>query len=578
MLYNFIHPKDLPIIYCDAPEFLEKLSEKFQKKKQCYEIFKLHSNDPNFMYSLSCYMQWLIYSSSHVKHDTPKDLIPLLVSQQSTKIQNKKQSILGGVSGDIFKSMFADKYPIIIKYKSLWSSLTDFLHEYQIGMIGTNKLRILCPNFCYTLAIYHNPNCVTEKVIRQQKQISIKVCRTNRLVLEYISGVTFKDYLKKIMILPRNEVNIKGFLKIFIQIVLSLEISQQSLFFTHHDLHYNNIMIMPNKAKTSTKYQILDQIYQFQSTNIPIIIDFGHASIIDGNQILGKAYHNSFADAGLFPFYLPGGDLYKIIGSIWFEFFHKLQKDGKRTPYKYSTNTMGSVLTEFFQYILVNFYNIQTWFPQNANYLNLKLLARPDIFGSRQVYLSTFSFLDFLSKTKHSILTIFDLEDYPWVQLPIQQLQQGQYPVQHGQTSQKLLVSCFEHLTCSKIKQVGNLKNAFRNTWNEEPIVNNDPALKIIQRVFSSDGTFSLPIPKLDLENLDNLTAYLGDLQAWEEFVIYMNKIFTHLQQHKPLPPNIWDYYTHSKNNLIYYYRVYICIKSFFSYVVEFFKIPLLKN
>ena len=577
MLYNFIHPKDLPIIYCNAPEFLEKSSEKFDKKP-CKDLFIQDSNDPNFMYSLSCYMQWLIYSSSHVKHDTPKDLIPLLVSQQSAKIQNKKQSIMGGVSGDIFKSLFADKYPIIIKYKSLWSSMTDFLHEYQIGMIGTNKLRILCPNFCYTLAIYHNPNCVTEKVKRQQKQVSIKVCRTNRLVLEYIPGITLKDYLKKIMILPRNEVNIKAFLKIFIQIVLSLEISQQSLFFTHHDLHYHNIMIMPNKSKNTFGYQIYDEIYQLQCSNIPVIIDFGHASIIDGNQILGKAYHNSFADAGLFPFYLPGADLYKIIGSIWFEFFHKLQKDGKRTPYKYSTNTMGSVLTEFFQYILVNFYNIQTWSPQNANYLNLKLLARPDIFGSRQVYLSTFSFLDFLNKTKHSILTIFDLEDYPWVHLPIQQLQQGQYPVQHGQTSQKLLVSCYEHLTCSTLKKAGDLKDVFQNTWNEEPIVDNQPAVKIVQRVFSADGSTSLPIPKLDLENLDNLTAYLGDLQAWEEFVIYMNKIFTHLQLHKPLPPSIWDYYTHSKNNLIYYYRVYICIKSFFSYVVEFFKIPLLKN
>jgi len=572
MLYNFIHPKDLPIIYCNAPEFLEKSFEKFQKK-QCEKSF----HDANFLFSLSCYMQWLIYSSSHVKHDTPKHLIPLLVSEQCEKIQNKKQSIMGGVSGDIFKSLFADKYPIIIKYKSLWSSLTDFLHEYQIGMIGTNKLRIACPNFCYTLAIYHNPNCVTEKVLRQQKQVSVKVCRTNRLVLEYIPGITFKDYLKKIMVLPRNEVNVKGFLKIFIQIVLSLEISQQSLFFTHHDLHYNNIMIMPNKSKNTFNYQVYDVVYQIQSSNIPIIIDFGHASIIDGNHILGKAYHNSFADAGLFPFYLPGADLYKVIGSIWFEFFHKLQKDGKRTPYKYSANTMGSVLTNFFKFILSNFYNIQTWDPQNANFINIKLLARPDIFGSRQVYLSTFSFLDFINKTEDSLLTLFDLDGYPWTQLPIQELQQGQMLV--SQTSQKkILVSCYEHLTCSTLKNAGDLKNVFQNTWNQEPILNNDPALRIIQRVFSPNGSTSLPIPKLNLENLDNLTTYLGDLQDWEEFVIYMNKIFTQLQLNKPLPPDVWDYYIHSKNNLVYYYRVYICIKSFFSYVVEFFKIPLLKN
>jgi serine/threonine protein kinase len=572
MLYNFIHPKDLSIIYCNAPEFLEKSFEKF-KKTECEKSFR----DANFMYSLSCYMQWLIYSSSHVKYDTPKHLIPLLVSEQCEKIQNKKQTIMGGVSGDIFKSLFAYKYPIIIKYKSLWSSMTDFLHEYQIGMMGTNKLRIACPNFCYTLAIYHNPNCVTEKVLRQQKQVSVKVCRTNRLVLEYIPGITFKDYLKKIMVLPRNEVNINGFLKIFIQIILSLEISQQSLFFTHHDLHYNNIMIMPNKSKNTCNYQVFDQVYQIQSSNTPIIIDFGHASIIDGNQILGKAYHNSFADIGLFPFYLPGADLYKVIGSIWFEFFHKLQKDGKRMPYKYSANTMGSVLTKFFQFILDNFYNIQTWSPQNANYINIKLLARPDILGTEQVYLSTFSFLDFLNKTQDSILTLFDLEHYPWTQLPIQDLQQGQ--IRASQTSlKKILVSCYEYLTCSRLKQGGDLKNVFENTWNEEPILNNDPAFKIIQRVFTPDGFTSLPIPKLNLENLDTLTTYLGDLQDWEEFVNYMNKIFTHLQLHKPLPSDVWDYYIHSKTNLIYFYRVYICIKSFFSYVVEFFKIPLLKN
>lgn len=576
MLYNFIHPKDLPIIYCNAPEFLKPTLSKTFNEKPCKDIFNQQSNNPNFLHSLSCYMQWLIYSSSHEKHDTPKHLISLLISEQSSKVQNKKQTIIGGVSGDIFKSLFAGKYPIIVKYKSLWSSMTDFLHEYQIGMIGTNKLKLVCPNFCYTLAIYHNPNCATERVRREQKQVSIKVCRTNRLVLEYIPGITLKDYLKKIMVLPRNEVNIKGFLKIMIQIVLSLEISQQSLFFTHHDLHYHNIMIMPNTLKKILSFQIYDEMYQLQCSNTPVIIDFGHASIIDGNQILGKAYHNSYADIGLYPFYLPGADLFKIIGSIWFEFFH-VQKDNKRIPYQHTAKTMGFVLKKFFQFILVNFYHIQTWSPENGNYMNLKSLARPDLYGTTQIYLSTYSFLDFLNKTKGSILSLFDLEDYPWVQLPIQPLQQGKLTVQQGQTSQKLLVSCYEHFTCSSMKEAGNVKDLFKNTWNQEPIIDNGPAIQIMQRVFEANGS-TLPIPKLHLENLDNLIDYLGNVQDWEEFVIYMNKIVTHFQLHKPLPPTILDYYLHHKNRLIYFYRIYICIKSFFSYVVEFFKIPLLKN
>jgi len=566
MFDSFLHPKEFDIIQCPPPNFIDKKRQKLNdfEKKTCRDLFITNFQDVYLMQSLSCYLQWLLYSSSFVKHETSKKMIPILITQEKQKFQKKLDYKARGISGEVFASEFLDHFPIVVKYGIKFESFSDILHEYMIAIKGTNKLRLLCSNFGYTMALYLNPNCDSRKVNNRGREIEIKICKTSRLVMENIPGPTYSRFLLNIIKLPFSEKYMNLFLKIFVQLILALEIGQETVFFTHYDLHSSNILIRETQTPIENiVYQVLNTIYTFDSVRyVPTIIDFGHASIKTPEGYIGKAFHNSFAVEGMYPFYIPGADIFKIIMSIWLGLFNKKTGDNY-TLIQFDPNSMGHVLSNFFSFILEGFFKVQTWNPEKSLYVNPVDFQRPDVTRLKCVYNSPLHLLDFFEKKRQVILNMCRIPNYPWTTKPKQEFVTTFIPTDTAQIG-----SCFESLYCSKINT--KMENVFASTWNlTEGNFDNTPA-EIILRFLGK------PIPRLELQYLDNLIDYLGNLQDWENFVIYMNRVMSFLRAGKRLPDKVGNFYLDNILILQYFYRAYICIKGFFSYLHNIHKIAVL--
>jgi len=550
MLNLFLHPKDLEIILCSPPDFVDR-KQKFNQSEKlaCKELFLSHFQDPNLMYSLSCYLQWLLHSSSFQKYKTTKKKIPFLIQQQKQKFQKDAKYLKKGVSGEVFSSEFIDHFPIIIKYAKRWDSFTDILHEYAIAMFGTNKLRYICPNYSYSFALYQNPNF------------------TNRgLVMEKIPGMTFLEMLE-IYIEKRDSKYIINFLKVFFQLILALELGQETVFFTHYDLHYNNVMVreLPEPLQ-EIYYQVFNKIYRIKNVNlIPTVIDFGHASIKTKEGYIGKGFHNSFSVEGMYPFYIPGADLFKIImGSYCKLFINVKDKTIKFKPIDQAS--IGFKISNFFKKIITEFFQINIWDVAYPNYVDPKVFFRPpDVTQFNCVYNSPLNLLDFLERKKMDLCQICGISDFPWAKSNNFQFVGTFIPKNIPE-----IANCYQGLYCSKVKTPFTMKNVFETTWNTTEITDNSPAEIIFDRVYTTrQKIITKPIPKLNLNNARELMDYLGDRELWNNFEIYMNSIMTSFRLGKPLPQHVGEFYYKNLTTLQYFYRVYICIKGFLSYLYD---------
>ena len=128
-------------------------------------------------------------------------------------------------------------------------------NEYYVGVYGINYLRLFIPNFMFTFYTTEIPN-----------QVSVHQ--------EYIPGESFYVFMKTMTQTRFSEKLSKLFASIFFQVLCAIEIAQQSLQLTHHDLHGENIILRPCQNET-IEYPIFDTIYRFQScSHIPTLIDF----------------------------------------------------------------------------------------------------------------------------------------------------------------------------------------------------------------------------------------------------------------------------------------------------------------
>mgnify|MGYP003404416114 CR=1 FL=1 len=159
----------------------------------------------------------------------------------------------------------------------------NILRSYYIGM-NLNNLKWIVPNFVPTLGIFsYGKNIIVSQ--------------------EYIAGQTLGDIIKKL--------TFPEFINIFVQILFALEIAQRQYRFCHYDLHMKNIIMKP--IKTAYSYTVLIDSKRYNITAekyIPIIIDFGFASICTDDRTVGSCDCPQF---GIFPFLIQGVDMYKFL-------------------------------------------------------------------------------------------------------------------------------------------------------------------------------------------------------------------------------------------------------------------------
>lgn len=165
--------------------------------------------------------------------------------------------------GDVFIAQINENRKVIIKsgYKCLYT-------EYVVGETLNN---INSPNLVKTLGYYEVENF---KLPWERRATS----PTNHyLILEYIKGITLKQYLERSSIQEGLEILIT-----LIDIIINI---QSQIDFTHYDLHLGNILITDNFARSKIFKKLIP---------VPIIIDFGQShvpglegmnSCIDGNRM-----------------------------------------------------------------------------------------------------------------------------------------------------------------------------------------------------------------------------------------------------------------------------------------------------
>jgi len=557
MYDKFIHPRQFNIIDCIVPKFLsgsQKKSSLTQSRIQsCKQLFLDHFQDAFLMYSIGCYFQWLIYSNSATEYGTNITELPI-IGKQVQKFESNLIPIGSGKSGFVYASQFmGTRFPIIIKLPIHPTSFTEVLHEYIIGTKGTNLLRLICPNYCFIYAIYYQMSC--------KNLGSVTECAPNRLLMEHIKGMTFSKYISNIIKLEATAQNIEEFLKVFFQIVLALEVGQETMFFTHYDFHPANIMIRSVKSIPVLEYPILDQtIALYDVSGVVTFIDYAHACIKKKEGFIGKAFDASFPNFGMFPFYIPGADLFKLFINIWLNDFN-VRKGEVYTVKNMEPDTMGYVLSDFFKYILLEFFRFQTFDPTKSLYIEPRIYGRfPNGTNLYSIYKSPYNLIEFLVKNEETICKkLFGtISNFPWTisdELFI------------GHSSSNLKVNeCFNELYCANLT-TDLAANVYETTWNlDDSIELNNGVAEIILKMPR--------IPKLQLQHLEALVKYFADQELWNYFAFYMTRIMTCHRLKQKTPQVVEEFYQQNKEKLQYFYRAYVCAKGYLSYLHEMFKIP----
>ena len=182
----------------------------------------------------------------------------------------------------------------------------DMKQEYFIGAKIINKLRYKVPTFMYTLGIFGcDPFVIDGKICTKDTP------KVPFMIAENIPGKTVTDMIES------RELSFKSWLNIFMQLLASLELAQRECQFTHYDLHTQNVMVR-KVEKMSYCVELGNTIIHFKDvTEIPVIIDFGLASVSDENKHYGSEI--GMEKFNILQTMTPGHDMYKFwLSSLYF--------------------------------------------------------------------------------------------------------------------------------------------------------------------------------------------------------------------------------------------------------------------
>lgn len=547
--YSFFDPRDLPLLHCPRP-LLKSSSPTLRvqkalvelKKKECYHLFVENFQNAALMASLSCLMQWILYNGKPCSYQSGKPNEPAWFQRTSTVIAR-------GNAGQTLKSEFLqERFPLVLKKALTRLNMTDTLHEYIIGIYALNELRVINPNFVYTMGLYYSPP-------------------SNKLILEHIDGESYYENINRVNSLPCEERNAEYFLKTFIQIVLALEQAQESNLFTHYDLHSKNIVCRRvDKSLGKIEYQIYNKIYILENlVTIPTIIDFGHAScaIKEKGKIgfIGKSGQNSFPQFGMLPSFIPGADLFKLLFDIQLSLYPQDKN--------FDRNRMGRRLSNFFRFIFQEIYEIQIYDPSQPNYKDPMHIKNSFANGTPfpSIYRSPYTVLEFIEKNRERILPLLGMTELPWkIQYSL-----GVKTYPNKGPKHQALSGCFEKMFCSPI---GNdiKKGLFSVSWRTENLSTTCPVSW--QKIMTNKrGINALPLLRpLDLQKIEN---FLSPHQDWLDYIQDMDSLTTMIRSGRLPEKRVLDFFDKYGERMIYFYRLYQCFFSYASYLRHDFKIPI---
>lgn len=517
-MFYFYDSQTFNIVNCPPPRILDKKKGGFfhLRKMACFPAITKNFMDADMMRSLSCFLQWVAYSS--VPNDPTK--VPILKQVQwiqDAMVKGKK----GGGASVSFSLALDKRLEVTVKRALKDTEGVEFIHEYIVSLYGTNALRHLCPNFCYTFAIYQSPT----KIVR--------------MAMEKIPGLQIFEYLQQLNSADFSVQAMTDFLKIWVQIVLSLEVAQETLFFTHFDLHGQNVLVRPTDPPTPyLEYPIFDTIYRLENvSHLATVIDFGHSTVRYDKGFIGQN-NNGFPQYGMYPFYVPGADLYKLLMYIWTVGYQP----------KFDSQKMGSRLGLFFQYCLEKFYQVQTVDPTKPNYISVQRVQTGFYNGTRlpSAFFSPYDMLQFFESRKQEVLGILGITAYPWTRSKITPVFTLYKTLRYRK---KETYQCYQDLFCSTIEPMK------RNLYS---LTTRDANPGITQE--EADIIFAKKVPLLEHAQLPQMRAFLEPAGLWARFNGYVEYKITESRKRGTV-------FQKDMTPFLYYYRAYVCILGYTSFV-----------
>lgn len=200
-------------------------------------------------------------------------------------LTNKSKFDIQSVEGYIYTYKILDtNFEVIVKRPKKKKFISTCIREFYIGYTILNNLRYYIPTFVYTLGSYW----------KNYHDIILP-----HIIYEKVNGINIKS------------ISFTEWLKIFAQLLLTLEIAQKHCRFTHFDLHTGNIILKKLDKNIDYTAYINNNSYRIYNTDLlPVIIDFGLSSVYHNGKSVGKT---TLSEYGIFPYIIPGYDMYKFL-------------------------------------------------------------------------------------------------------------------------------------------------------------------------------------------------------------------------------------------------------------------------
>lgn len=567
--YIFLNPIDFEVVSCPQPYTIKGFSRDNRRlADECVEWITRNFQDYTLFYSLGCYMQWVFFTFAPNNED-----VPIFTNDYRWLFTNRDRDRLlsvgnKNVSADLMLVSFLG-FPVVLKSAKNVGTFTDILHEYVIGTYALNRLRLLLPNYMYTYAMYNDPR------------------KGNVIALEWMQGRNLEIYVKTLINEEFSQEKMMTFLQIFIQIVLALEIGQEVCLFTHFDLHARNIMCREVQRIPRLDFAVLDTIYSLTNVKmVSTLIDFGHSTayckdvkkIINGkvrrvSGQLGKAFAGSFPIESMFPFYIPGADLYRLLFYLWSNLYSERDKDDKKKLVRRESRerTMGSNIQIFIEYILKEIYGIDVRMIRTME--DYHALSKWKGTNTPNIYFSPLRLLSFIhdDRIKPILLKILSLPYYPW---DVYDRRNGVTLPETPQIKRQRLEECFKQRYCSNflLNIAHDLAYVYNMTWDESALPTTYKTLEYFVKTYADEGS----LPPLMIEYLPDIIKKVSD-QRWPPFIKMMNIIMTKIRQEQAqiIPLHTYHYYQANRDKLHYLYRIFQCWMGYISYLNRFFRFPL---
>jgi hypothetical protein len=275
---------------------------------------------------------------------------------------------------------------------------------------------------------------------------------------------------------------------------------------------------------------------------LPVILDFAHATVLYKEGIIGRNGRGAFPEYGMYPFYIPGADLFKLLTYIWVRFFAKTT---------FPPNVMGYRLQNFFYRILLQVYKVQTREPTHLFFKSTAQLKNTFYNGTlgSTIFLSPLDVMDFIENDQTIRRMFFMEKQFPWTVSPA--------PIKTmGLTYNKpYTYACMTKLFCQQM--TNHPKHIFHFDRTQKP-----QSADKIQDIYLEIKKKHVPL--LDANRRDLVQVFLSPKSTWSAFTTYV-EYATSCARRGSAP----SFFLKHKRTIMYYYRAYICLQGFMSFIAE---------